>query len=157
VAGYALVADDVLQLAPVAVAASIVFAAAFGAGAVLHTTAQERALGASYRDLLIGGNGSFFTVAPVTGPDGQVGTAWGYQGRPSWVFVSVPTIGRLGRFDGSVVTTDGRVIRLGRWSLDDGGTWGGAIPVSLSSIRELRLQRGDRTFVARFDPRSPWN
>lgn len=142
---------------PLTVAAAIAIAAALGAGAALQVTAQERALGDSYRDLLFGGNGSFFAVAPLMDADGRSGTAWRYQGQPSWVFVSMPTIGPGGgAFEITVVTDDGRVIPAGKALLGAGGTWGGAMPVALGSIRELRMQRDGLTLVATFDARSPW-
>jgi hypothetical protein len=70
-------------------AASVVLAAGLGAGSVLLATADERRLADSYQAVLSQGQGSFFAAAPLQGAQGRAGTVFGYQGRPSWVVVTL--------------------------------------------------------------------
>ena len=142
-----------------AVAAAIVAAIAIGAGATARVTAGDRALGGSYRTILSEGAGAFFAVAPVEGAAGRVGTAWGYQGQPSWLFVSLHPNVPAGDYRVSMVTSDAQTIELGIARIDPAhATWGAAIPVDLTTVRELRFARTDGSggFTAMFDPQSPW-
>lgn len=120
---------------------------------------DDRRLAESYRGVLAEGNGAFFTVASLHRDDGRVGTAWGYQGDPSWLFASVTDPAVSGWYRASVVTVDGRVLPMGRaWFEGDHPGWGVALPVDLAEVRELRFHAEDGTlaFVAKLDPASPW-
>jgi hypothetical protein len=143
-----------------AVAASVVAALAVGAGVVYQGTASDRQLAGSYRAVLGQGHGSFFAAAPLRGPAGAVGTVFGYQGRPSWLFATVhlPNTGTE-RFDVQLVTRDGRHLPAGAAVL--GGThdsWGAQITVDLTDLAQLRFVAADghATIVANFNARSPW-
>ena len=143
-----------------AVAASVVAALAVGAGAVYQGTASDRQLAGSYRAVLGQGHGSFFAAAPLRGPAGTVGTVFGYQGRPSWLFATVhlPNTGTE-RFDVQLVARDGRHLPAGTAVL--GGThdsWGAQIPMDLTNLAQLRFVAADghATIVANFNARSPW-
>jgi hypothetical protein len=143
-----------------AVAASIIAALAVGAGAVYQGTASDRRLAASYRAVLAQGHGSFFTAAPVRGPTGTAGTVFGYQGSPSWLWVTVhlPHAGAQ-RFDVQLITRDGRHLPAGTAVL--GGThdsWAAVIPMSLTTLAQLRFVAADghTTMVAHLNARSPW-
>jgi hypothetical protein len=143
-----------------AVAASIIAALAVGAGAVYQGTAGDRRLAASYRAVLAQGQGSFFTAAPVRGPTGTAGTVFGYQGSPSWLWVTVhlPNAGAQ-RFDVQLITRDGRHLSAGTAVL--GGTydtWAANIPMSLTALAQLRFiaADGQATMVAHLNARSPW-
>src|SRR5205823_1766921 len=91
----------------VAVAASLIVALAVGAGAVFTGTSGDRRLADSYRSILAQGHGSFFAAATLHGSTGEVGTVFGYQGQPSWLFatVTLPMEGG-GRFDVHLITRD---------------------------------------------------
>jgi hypothetical protein len=141
-------------------AAALILAVALGAGVVLHTTSSDRVLAVAYRDVLTAGKGSFFDAEPINGPSGQVGTVWGYQGSPSWIFVTV-TVPRsqAGRYGASVISMSGDRIPLDVWTLDEHGTaWGSAIPLSLGATRgiELRQIDGPGLLTATFHPVDPW-
>jgi len=143
-----------------AVAASIVAALAAGAGAVYQSTASDRRLAASYREVLGQGHGSFFAAAPLRGPTGTVGTVFGYQGRPSWLFATVhlPNPG-LQHFHVQLVTRGGRHVAAGSAVL--GGTWdswGAQIPMDLTQVTELRFiaADGQTTMVAYLNTNGPW-
>jgi hypothetical protein len=139
-----------------AVAASIIAALAVGAGAVYQGTAADRQLAGSYRAVLGEGHGSFFAAAPLRGPTATVGTVFGYQGHPSWLWATVhmPNAGAQ-RFNVQLITRDGRHLAAGTAVL--GGThdtWGAQIPMDLTSLAQLRFvaANGHTTIVAR----GPW-
>jgi hypothetical protein len=143
-----------------AVAASVVAALAVGAGAVYQGTSADRQLAGSYRAVLAQGHGSFFAAAPLRGPAGTVGTVFGYQGRPSWLFATVhlPHSGAQ-RFDVELVTRDGRHLPAGPAVL--GGThdtWGAQIPMDLTKVTQLRFVAagGQTAIVAYLNARGPW-
>jgi hypothetical protein len=143
-----------------AAAASVVAALAVGAGAVYQGTASDRQLAGSYRAVLAQGHGSFFAAAPLRGPTGTVGTVFGYQGRPSWLFATVhlPNPGPQ-RFDVQLITRDGRHLPAGSAVL--GGThdtWSTQIPMELTNLAQLRFVAagGQTTIVAYLNARTPW-
>jgi len=65
--------------------------------------------------------------------------AFGYEGSPSWVLVTVDPAHRDSVKSGQLVTKDGRKVPLPTLELDRNGSWGGAIPVSLYKVASLRL------------------
>jgi hypothetical protein len=142
-------------------AAAVVLAAGLGGGSVFLATAGDRQLADGYRAVLSQGQGSFFTAAPLQGPQGRVGTVFGYQGHPSWAMATLqPSIRQEGRFQVQVVTRDGRYLPVGDAVL--GGAkraWGGQLPVDLSAVHQLRFVGSDgRTvFAATFDADNPWD
>jgi hypothetical protein len=143
-----------------AVAASIIAALAVGAGAVYQGTASDRQLAGSYRAVLGQGHGSFFAAAPLRGPTATVGTVFGYQGHPSWLWATVhlPNTGTQ-RFGVQLITRDGRRLPAGTAIL--GGThdtWGAQIPMDLTNLAQLRFVAADghTTIIAHLNARSPW-
>lgn len=148
------------RLSPaLAAVTAAILAAAIGVVSVLVATAEDRRLGGAYEALLAEGGGSFFTVAPFQGPTVRVGTAFGYQGRPSWLFVTLSAPAEEQRYRVRIVTGNARYVDLGEAVL--GGKqsgWGRAIPVDLASVAELRFSKpgGREVLVARFRPQSPW-
>ena len=146
--------------ARLAVAASIAAALALGAGAVYQGTSGDRRLADSYRAVLAQGHGSFFAAAPLKSPAGTLGSVYGYQGQPSWLFATLsrPTA-QPGRYDVQLITRDGRHLSLGRTVL--GGThrtWGTQIPVPLAQVSQLRFEpaSGQPAMTAYLNPRNPW-
>jgi hypothetical protein len=140
----------------VAAAAAVILVGAIAAGSVLVATSDDRRLAATYKALLGQAGGSYFAVARLESPRGRVGTVFGYQGGPSWLFVTLPG-GTQERFEVRLVLEDGTAAELGQAEI--GGTvsgWGTAIPVDLARVRELRLDgpRGD--LVASFQNQDPW-
>src|SRR5215471_18308334 len=144
-----------------AVAASVAAALALGAGAVYQGTSGDRRLADSYRAVLAQGHGSFFAVAPLKSPTGTLGSVFGYQGQPSWLFATLNRPpAQPEHYDVRLVTRDGRNMSLGETVL--GGThstWGGKIPVKLTQVSQLRFEAasGQATMVADFSPHSPWS
>ena len=148
-------------VARLAVAASVAAALALGAGAVYQGTSGDRRLADSYRAVLAQGHGSFFAVAPLKSQAGTLGSVFGYQGQPSWLFATLNRpAAQPEHYDVQLVTRDGRKMSLGETVL--GGThstWGGKIPVKLTEVSQLRFEAasGQATIVADFSPRSPWS
>lgn len=110
--------------------------------------------------MLIQGHGSFFAAAPLRGPAGTVGTLFGYQGRPSWLWATlhIPVAGAQ-RFNVQIVTRDGRHLPAGTAVLGaTHDTWGAQIPIDLTNLAQLRFIAADGqiTIVAHLNARSPW-
>jgi hypothetical protein len=148
-------------VARLAVAAAVAAALALGAGAVYQGTSGDRRLADSYRSVLAQGHGSFFVAAPLRSPAGTIGSVFGYQGQPSWLFATLsrPTA-QPEHYDVQLVTRDGRHLSLGGTVL--GGThrtWGAQIPVKLTQVRQLRFEAagGQITMTAYLNPRNPWS
>ena len=141
-------------------AAGLSLAVAVGALGVFAGTAGDRRLADQYRAVLGVGQGSYFVAAPIWSDSREVGTVWGYQGHPSWVFVSLraPDNDR-GAYRAWLVTSDGRRISLGRAALGGGdAAWGHNLPVDLTIARELILEPegAGHELVATLAPDSPW-
>jgi hypothetical protein len=148
-------------MARVAVAAAIAAALALGAGAVYQGTSGDRRLADSYRAVLAQGHGSFFAAAPLRSPAGILGSAYGYQGQPSWLFATLnqPTA-QPEHYEVQLITRDGRHLSLGETVL--GGThrtWGAQIPVNLTQVSQLRFEAasGQSTITADLNPQNPWS
>jgi hypothetical protein len=143
-----------------AVAAAVVLAAALSAGSVLAVTANDRQLAKTYRAVLSEGQGSAFAAAPLQGPRGRAGTVFGYQGKPSWMVVSVqPSTPATGTLRVEALTRDGRYLTLGSAVLGGGNrAWGGQVPVNIADVQALRFLRADgRTaFSAAFNGVKSW-
>jgi hypothetical protein len=145
----------------IAAAAAVVLAAAVGGLSVFWATADDRRLADSYQEVLSQGQGAYFLAAPLQGSQDRVGTVFGYQGRPSWVMLTMePSTHADGRFQVQVVTRDGSYLPVGDAVI--GGTertWGAELPVDLSVVHELRFIGSDEriAFTATFDTASPWD
>jgi hypothetical protein len=154
------VRPDRRWLRPLVVAACVVAALAVGAGAVYQGTSADRQLADSYRAVLSKGHGSFFAAAPLQSSTGTVGTVFGYQGRPSWMWVSMRLPQSSAQpFQVQLVTRDGRQLPLGTAVLGGGHeSWGANIPVDLTTLAELRFVaiHGGPSIVAHLDAHGPW-
>jgi hypothetical protein len=130
----------------------LAFAGAALAGAAAMAVAltlsynPDRRLAAQYRAALQGAHGQYFQSARLRTQDGrQVGTVFGYQGSPSWMFYALDGGYRDGVYSEEIVTRSGRSITLPPFRLV-AGSWGIATPVPLRDIARVRLAR---------DPRGP--
>ena len=119
--------------------ASAALAATAAAVIALDVTSEDRQAGARYRATLDEAGGRYFSAARLRSPGGQqVGVAFGYQGKPSWVFVVVRGTAGYQRYDAEVVTTDGRRVTVPGAHLSH-GSWGRAIPLDMRDVAGLRL------------------
>ncbi|MFD6177273.1 MULTISPECIES: zf-HC2 domain-containing protein [unclassified Isoptericola] len=123
-----------------------------GGAAVWTATAPDRELAASYRQVLDLADGRSFTAADLvsadSGPGGtarSVGTAFLYDGDPSWAYVVVRDPGAEEAYD-VVVTAgpDARESRLGACVVRDGAcTAGGVLAGDASDVTSVRLVTRD--------------
>lgn len=125
-------------LGPPVAAAAVTAVALVGVYHDDHVTAER------YRSTLEQANGKSFQAEPLRDETGaEVGVAFGYEGSPSWMLVTVDPGHRDQVGSAELVMRDRRTIRLPGFKLGDDGSWGGAIPVNLYDVSAIRLL-GDR-------------
>ncbi|MCK9793774.1 hypothetical protein M1843_08465 [Isoptericola sp. 4D.3] len=143
------------RTALLAVAGACLVAA--GGAAVWTATAPDRELAASYQEALDVADGSYFAATDLTtvGPQvpagdpvgTSVGTAFRYEGDPSWVFVVVRDAGDAPAYDVVVTLRDGagtRDVALGRCEVrDDGCSVGVALDGAAHDVVAVRLTAPD--------------
>jgi hypothetical protein len=121
--------------------------AAVTAAALVAVYHDDHQTAARYRATLSEADGRYFQADTLTDRTGaRAGVAFGYEGSPSWLLVTVDRSHRDAVTGGELVTKDGRTIPLRGLDLDSEGSWGGAIPVRLYKVASVRLQgdgRGD--------------
>jgi hypothetical protein len=122
------------RLGPALAAAAVTAAVLIGAYQDDLRTAER------YRETLARVDGRYFQAQPLADETGaRGGAAFGYEGSPSWVFLTVDPSHRDEVTRGELVTRDGRTIALPALELDRRGSWGGAIPVDLYRVAAIRL------------------
>jgi hypothetical protein len=116
-------------------------AAAVTAVALIAVYDDDRELASRYRDALERAGGQYFQAAPLVAPTGEeAGVAFGYEGTPSWVLVTVDPAHRDQVARAELITEDGRSTRLESFRLDrETGSWGGVIPLELREVDSIRL------------------
>jgi hypothetical protein len=101
---------------------------------------DDRQTADRYREALDEAGGQYFQADRLADEAGaRGGVVFGYEGSPSWVFVTLDPAHRGAVKTAELVTRDGRTIRLRGFELDRSGTWGGAIPVNLYRVTSVRL------------------
>jgi Putative zinc-finger len=118
-----------------------VAAAAVSAVALVAVYHDDRVTAERYRDTLAQADGQYFQAEPLRDETGaEAGVVFGYQGRPSWVLVTVDAGHRDRVSSAELVTRDRRTVPLPAFELDRrNGSWGGAIPVNLYDVTSIRL------------------
>lgn len=139
-------------------AAAAALLGTIGGGAVVYlATSVDRGVADSYRDTLAIANGEYFAARPFVDAQGaEVGTAFGYQGSPSWVFFAVRAGSGGGVYDIEITAQNGRSWNAGEMEIEDGeGTWAQALPIDLHDVQQLRVidRVGGETFLASWGPR----
>jgi hypothetical protein len=135
----------------VLVAAALVLAATVATTVTWRRGADDRLTADEYREVLSVANGSYLRAASLASDTAGSGTVFAYQGRPSWMFVTVADA-PAGTYHVRVVTQDGQPHWVGTCTVRDGaGSWGTTIPTSVGSIDRVEMY-GDRlpTLVADF-------
>jgi hypothetical protein len=114
--------------------------AAVTAGVLVSVYHDDHITAERYRDTLAHAHGQYFQAEPLRDDAGaRGGVAFGYQGSPSWLLVTVGGAHRDDVAGGELVTKDGRTIPLPALELGRDGSWGGAIPVRLYRVSSVRL------------------
>jgi hypothetical protein len=122
------------RLGPAMATAAITAAALIAVYHDDHQTAER------YRESLAQAGGQYFQADPLADENGdRGGVAFGYEGSPSWVLLTVDPAHRDTVTRGELLTRDGRTIALPSIELDRNGSWGGAIPVKLYKVDSIRL------------------
>jgi hypothetical protein len=122
------------RLGPALAAAAVTAAVLVG---VYH---DDRQTAEQYRGVLDAAGGQYFQAGPLEDETGiRGGVAFGYEGSPSWLLVTVNPAHRGDVRTAELVTKDGRTIPLRSFRLDRRGTWGGALPVKLYRVASVRL------------------
>jgi hypothetical protein len=126
----------------IAIAAACAAALATAAGIWLAVR-DDLDVADRYQETLAVANGQYLAAESLTAPDGwRAGTAFGYQGEPSWVLVTLYESDRLepGRYRVQVTTDDGKRVPLSPIQVGpDGGAGGSAIPIAFHDVDEVRL------------------
>jgi hypothetical protein len=123
-----------LRAGPALATAAVTAAAMVGVYHDDHQTAER------YRATLAEANGHSFQAEPLTdGTGARSGVAFGYEGSPSWLLLTVDRTHRDAVTTAELRTKDGRTIPLRSLHLDAEGSWGGAIPVKLYEVASVRL------------------
>jgi len=113
-------------------------AAALSAGVLIGYYHDDHVTAGEYRATLDAAGGSEFVANPILDPAGErAGTAFGYQGSPSWVMVTVDAAYRDQVRSCELITKDGRRIPLD-WA-GHNGAWSGSIPVDLYDVESIRM------------------
>lgn len=147
-----------LVTAPVAAAAASVLAMGLVGSYVYSTTGDEREIAARYRETLRIADGTYFGALALRGPSGeQSGHVFGYQGRPSWVFVVAPLQGRRpAQLTVVIDTRTAGTLRLGELRpTGDVGTLGVTLPVPFPDVTGLRVVNEGGTTVLTADAPPP--
>ena len=115
-------------------------AAAMTAAVLVGVYNNDRQTADSYREALDEANGRYFQADRLTDPAGtRGGVVFGYEGSPSWIFVTVDPAYRSTVKTAELVTTDGRTIPVRGFELDQSGAWGGTVPFSVAKVASVRL------------------
>lgn len=128
---------------------AVVVSGVLGAVAVYQVTSADRQLGEAYRSTLELGRGSSFAAAPISGPQGRVGTVFAYQGDPSWVMVTLDTPSEVQQiYEVQVATRDRGYVDVGGAVFEEGDrTWGETLPVDLGEVQEIQFLDSDGRVV----------
>lgn len=130
-------------------AAAVVLASLGTAVVTRHADSDDRRLAAQYRQTLQVADGSYLRAAELVDVSGRsAGYVFAYQGKPSWVFMTVEAA-PSGDYDVRVVTDDGTVRRIGEcWVRSGRGSWGAAVDVPIYSLDRIEMVRGDGTTLS---------
>jgi hypothetical protein len=119
-------------------------AAAVTAVALVAVYHNDQVTADRFHATLAEAGGSAFEAGRLVDPTGdRAGVAFGYEGSPSWVFVTVDSSYWGEVSTAELIAQDGRTIGLRWFRLGPDGTWGGAIPIPLRDVASIRLL-GDR-------------
>jgi hypothetical protein len=115
-------------------------AAAVTAAVLIGVYSDDRQTAGRYREALDEAGGQYFQADRLADEAGaRAGVVFGYEGSPSWLFVTVNPAHRGAVRSAELVTRDRRTIPLREFDLDRNGAWGGTIPVSLYKVSSVRL------------------
>jgi hypothetical protein len=105
---------------------AVLLAAGAGVGTTWRATSEDRRLAEQHRKTLDVAGGRYLAAMPITASSGgRRGTAFLYQGKPSWLLVTITGAPVDGRYDMLVVGKDGVVHPGGSCEVSDGNATAG--------------------------------
>jgi hypothetical protein len=123
-----------LRVGPALASAAVTAAVLVGVYHDDHQTAER------YRGVLDQAGGQYFQAEPLQDESGaRGGVAFGYEGSPSWLLLTVKPAHRDDVKMARLVTKKGRTIPLRSFELDRSGSWGGVLPVKLYQVASIQL------------------
>jgi hypothetical protein len=137
-------------------AAAVVLAALLAAGATWWRGADDREVADQYRGVLSVADGSYLRAADLEAKASAGGAGYGnvfaYEGRPSWLFMTVDDA-PSGTYHVRAVGADGRSRWIGTCAVRDGtGSWGTSVDLPIRSLDRVEMYGdGLPTLVADFD------
>ena len=137
----------------VAVAAAAAVLVALGGSIVTRWAVSDDLRAADqYRQTLDVGNGSYLRAADLVGKSGdETGHVFAYQGKPSWVFMTVDDAPD-GTYQVRLVTTHGDAVHIGECWVEDGrGSWGTSVAIPINELDRVEMSSRDgAAFTADF-------
>lgn len=117
----------------------MVLVATLAAGLTWWRGADDRDVAADYRSVLSTADGSYLRAADLQIDGADAGTVFAYQGRPSWLFMSVEDAPD-GTYHVRLIGTDGRTQWLGTCTVRDGtGAWGTSVDLPIRSVDRVEM------------------
>ena len=125
------------------VAAAVVLVAGVAAGVTWWRGAEDRDAADHYRGVLSVADGRYFRAAELEDGGAGRGHVFAYEGRPSWVFVTVDGA-PSGTYHVRLVDAEGRSSWIGVCTVRDGtGSWGTTVDVPIRDVARVEMG-GDR-------------
>jgi len=122
---------------PAVAFAAAALAATTATASVLFLVRDDRRLAGEYRATLSEANGTAFRAVPLRDTaGGKAGTAFVYEGAPSWMLVTVDS--SLPASQAELVTRDGRTVSLPAFTLSS-HSWGGVLPLDARQVAAIHL------------------
>ena len=121
------------------VAAAVVLVATLAAGLTWSRGADDREVAGQYREVLSIADGSYLRAADLEIDGTTSGNVFAYDGRPSWLFVTVEDA-PPGTYHVRLVGIDGRTHWIGTCTVEDGtGSWGTTVDGPIRSIDRVEM------------------
>jgi hypothetical protein len=122
---------------PAVAFAAAALAATTATASVLFLVRDDRRLAGEYRATLSEANGTAFRAVPLRDTaGGKAGTAFVYEGAPSWMLVTVDSSSPAAQAE--LVTRDGRTVPLPAFTLSS-RSWGGVLPLDARQVAAIHL------------------
>jgi hypothetical protein len=120
-------------------AAAALLVAALAAGITWQQGSDERNVADQYRDTLAVADGRYLSAADLKLEGSTTGNVFAYQGRPSWVFLTVDGA-RSGTYHVELITSDGDSRWLGLCKVRDGaGSWGTTVDLPIGQVDRVEM------------------
>lgn len=122
-----------------AVAAAVVLVAGVAAGVTWWRGEEDRDVADHYRGVLSVADGSYLRAAELEDGGADRGHVFAYEGRPSWLFVTVEGA-PSGSYHVRLVDVDGRSAWIGVCTVRNGaGSWGTTVDVPIRDVVHVQM------------------